>query len=537
MNRTGLAMLLWLLVCACAQIREPQGGPKDTAPPQLLSAEPPDGSIHFTGKRIVLHFDEKVKLDRVREKLLVSPPLAKAPDVAVERGTNVVIGLNAPLAANTTYTFNIGDAVQDLTEGNSAAGLAFVLSTGDHVDSLSVSGHVVEAATGLPAADVLVLLYAVGDTGNVRTAPPSYFTRTKADGGFSLTHLRGGAMRLYALKDRNGNYRYDLPSEEIAFLNGTIDPVQKPVEQLFLFQPVSPVQLIKEAKVLDERGWRIVFARRAGEVALHALDRQGGKLTWWPQWNKDRDTALFWPSDTTLLNGQRFAVAGQDSLLDTLTYRPSGEMPFYLSLSAGVNPLTGELQIASSRPVAAVNVEHTVLRVDSVATPWVPTLDSNARCIIGTGLHPLAGSRLSLVCYPKAVLGAMGGTNDTTRLAVGIADQRTLGKLRVELVPDSGMTFTGPWVLQLLTEKGGVLREALLDSLSTVAWHELPPGSYGLKLIDDRNGDHRWSTGSFLPPLQPERVYLLADPVKVRAGWAVEATWKVGEGTISRSSK
>lgn len=529
MNKAVLGVLIPLLLSACAQVREPQGGPKDAAPPRLLSAEPADGSVRFTGKRIVLHFDEKVKLDRVREKLLVSPPLAKAPDVQVERGSNVVIELNAPLDANTTYTFNVGDAVQDLSEGNPAAGLAFVVSTGDHVDSLSVRGHVIQASTGLPASEVLVLLQAVGDTGTVRTAPPDYFTRTKADGSFTISHLPGGPMHIYALKDRNANYRYDLPNEEIAFLNSPVDPVDSPAVSLFLFQPVSPVQFVSEAKVLDERGWRMAFARRAGEVALHSLDREGGKLTWWAQWNTGRDTAVFWPSDTTLLAGQRFVVSEGGSALDTLLYRPMAAMPFYLTITAERDPMSGEVKLISSRPVAEVDTAHGELRVDSVRTAWSPQLDTSDQRTIFTGLHPSAQDNISLVLFPKAVTGVMGGTNDTTKLHVGVPDPRTLGKLKVEPSADSSVLAQGPWVLQLLTDKGRLVRESLLDSLAPVLWKDLVPGTYNLRLIADRNGDQRWNTGSFMPRVQPERVYLLAEPVKVRAGWAVETAWKLSE--------
>lgn len=529
MSRLLPVLLVALLALACAQVREPQGGPKDTVPPRLVAAIPTDGSIGFTGDRIVLQFDEKVKLDRVREKLLVSPPLAKMPDVTVERGRSVVIKLNAPLAANTTYTFNIGDAVQDLSEGNPAAGMTFVVSTGSHVDSLVVTGTVLEAATGRPAPDMLVLLQSVQDTGDVRTAPPAYFTRTQADGSFSLTHLPGGAMHIYALHDRNGNYRFDLPNEEIAFLDQPIDPVNRPKETLFLFQPISPVQFVVQAKVMAERGWQMVFARRAGEVALRSMDREGGKLAWWPEWNVGRDTAVFWPSDTTLLAGQRFAISEAGLDLDTLTYRPRVAMPFNLTLRADRDPVTGELSFVSSRPVALVDTAYILLREDSNAIAWTPRLDTTMRRTIRTGLHPTAKDRVSVVLYPKAVIAVMGGTNDTTKLEVGVPDPRTLGKLNVATSPDSGMIATGPWVLQLLNDKGSVVREAFLEKLEPVQWKDLAPGSYDLQLIADRNGDHRWTTGSFQPRVQPERVYVLPDPIKVRSGWAVETVWKVRE--------
>lgn len=520
------AILLWMLA-ACAQVREPQGGPKDSAPPKLLTAQPPDGSTRFSGNRIVLHFDEKVKLDRVREKLLVSPPLGKAPDVTVEKGTDVVIGLNAPLAANTTYTFNIGEAVKDLSEGNPADGLSFVVSTGAYVDSLSVTGTVVDAFSGLPAPDVLVLLHAANDTGDVRTTPPGYFTRTKPDGSFRLTHLRSGPMHLTALRDRNANYRYDLPNEEIAFLDGTIDPTDTLPQHLYLFQPLSATQFIADRKVLEDRGWRMVMARPAGEVTLQSLDRAGGTLAWWPEWNKARDTVVFWPSDTTLLNGQRFIISENGAPLDTLIYRPVGAMPFNLVITSQHNPITGALSLVSSRPVAAVDTGDMVLTVDSARIPLVAALDSGNRRAIAIELHLEKGKEAALTLYPKAVVGAMGGTNDTTRLRLGVPDPRTLGKLKVELATDSSSAPQGPFLLQLTAAQGQVVREARLAVLPvTVEWTGLRPGSYGLKLIGDRNGDQQWTTGSFGSAILPERVYLLKDPVVIRAGWAVETNWK-----------
>lgn len=528
MTKSAWAVLLLLVLAACAQIKEPQGGPKDLEPPKLLSAEPADGSIRFTGKRIVLHFNERVKLDRVRERLLVSPPLAKAPDVLVSGSKDVVITLNAPLAANTTYTFNIGEAVQDLSEGNPAVGLSFVVSTGDHVDSLSVKGRVLDAFSGLPAPDVLVLLHDANDTGDVRTTPPAYFTRTAADGSFLLAHLRGGPMHLNALLDRNANYRFDLPNEQIAFLDSVIDPRDSIKQELFLFQPLSASQFVTSAKVQEDRGWQIVLGRRGGELKLSSMDRQGGELSWWPEWNAERDSVVFWPSDTNLLKGQRFILTEDGVVLDTLTYRTSTAMPFNLAVTAGRDPVTGALRLMSTRPVAAVDTAHAELRMDSVRLPFMPVLDTMDRRTIGLDFKLPAGKSASLVLYPKAVRGVMGGTNDTTRLRFGAIDPRTMGKLKVMLSADSGTAVPGPLVLQLRTAQGRISREALLDSLPRqVAWSDLAPGSYGLKLIEDRDRNGRWTTGSFIDSRQPERVFLLQDPVVLRAGWAVETNWEV----------
>ena len=106
--RTWWTVAVILLVAACAQTRELTGGEKDTEAPILVSADPPDGTVRFTADRIVLRFNERVKLDRVRDRLLISPPLDKPPDVNVRAGQEVTIALRAPLKANTTYTFNLG---------------------------------------------------------------------------------------------------------------------------------------------------------------------------------------------------------------------------------------------------------------------------------------------------------------------------------------------------------------------------------------------------------------------------------------------
>lgn len=525
MNRTAFVLIGYLFFTACAQVREPQGGPKDTEPPRLVQAVPANGSTHFSGGRIVLRFDERVKLDRVRDKLLVSPPLAAQPDVQVFKGMEVVVGLMAPLEDSTTYTFNLGEAVLDLSEGNPAAGLTYVVSTGAYVDSLTMRGQVIEARSGLPAADVPVILQVARDTGDMRTTAPTYFTRTKADGSFLFTHLRSGAMRLYALRDRNGNFRYDLPSEDIAFMDASVYPGDTLPHTLLLFQAVPEKQLIIGTKVLPERGWQLLFARPAGEVGLHSLDRRGDKLSWWPEWNGNRDTLVLWPSDTAWLAGQRFEVSEDGVSLDTLTYHVGSPMPFHFTVTAE-RQANGLWQLETSRPVKTVDTELATLKVDTAVIAWTVAPDSIHGRTIGLNLVPVPGRSFVLLLYPKAMTAAMGGTNDTTKLILGAVDPRSLGKLKVSLSADSGMALQGPFVLQLIAAQGGLVREVRFDSLpAEVVWEQLVPGSYGLKWIGDRNGDGRWSTGTYLPPLQPERVFLDPEPVQIRAGWSVKRNW------------
>jgi len=520
--------LLACLFFGCAQVRAPQGGPKDTTPPQLVSSSPDMGAVRFSGQRIVLHFNEPIKLDQVRQRLLISPPLAVQPDVAVSRASDVTITLKAPLQASTTYSFNLGGCVMDLSEGNRVDDLAFVVSTGDHIDSLAITGEVIEANSGLPAAEILVLLHAADDTGDVRTTLPAYFARTDASGHFTLTHLRGAQYRINALLDKNTNYRFDLPNEEVAFRDEVVDPNDSGAVHLLLFRPASRTQFVVSAIVQPDRGWTLAMARRAGHITLHSLDRTGGELNWWPEWNASRDSVVMWPSDTTLLNGQRFDVLEDGVVLDTIRYRTTVPMPYNLKVDLARDAETGRFSLISSRPIAAIDLQQFELLADSVALPLNAVLDTLQRRTLQLDLGAKSSKGMDLVLYPNAIIDQQGGTNDTTRLNLGIPDPHSLGKLTIKVVADSISVLKGKLVLQLLTAQGRAVRQVERQSQPfTVTWEGISPAEYRVRLIEDTDGNGAWTTGSLFDGRQPERVFLMAAPLVVRAGWAVEETWKL----------
>src|SRR6476620_8886992 len=71
----GMIALVELQVelTGCAQVVAPTGGPRDSIPPVLLTANPKEGTTNFTGKKITLDFNEYVVIDQLRENMLVSP--------------------------------------------------------------------------------------------------------------------------------------------------------------------------------------------------------------------------------------------------------------------------------------------------------------------------------------------------------------------------------------------------------------------------------------------------------------------------------
>ena len=140
LNRLLLTLSLFIFY-RCAVVVPPSGGPKDTTPPKMEVATPSNYSTNFNAKSIEISFDEFVKPNNVSEQLIVTPSLKEKPDVKV-KGKGIVIDFKDTLKANTTYTFNFGDAIQDITEGNKAGGLKYVFSTGSFIDSSFITGYV-----------------------------------------------------------------------------------------------------------------------------------------------------------------------------------------------------------------------------------------------------------------------------------------------------------------------------------------------------------------------------------------------------------
>jgi hypothetical protein len=204
----------------CANIVPPSGGPKDTIPPRLVQAVPPDSTLHFHSDRIVLTFDEYVQLaNNYNDILIFAPRLRRQPIINVKLRT-ITILFRDTLQPNTTYQINFGNAVQDINEGNAIKDFSYIFSTGGYLDSLQVSGTVLNAETGLPDSNVLVMLYKNLKDSVVSREKPLYYTRTDGRGYFSLHNLPADTFKIFALKEDNNSLMYDdVGKESIAFLD------------------------------------------------------------------------------------------------------------------------------------------------------------------------------------------------------------------------------------------------------------------------------------------------------------------------------
>jgi len=212
-------VILTALCWSCAQQGSPSGGPRDEDPPMVLESVPANYSTWFEAKKIQITFDEYIVLENVNQELIVSPPMEEKPEVRL-KGKTLIIQFEEELKDSTTYTFNFGSAIKDLHEGNKLLNFEYVFSTGEVLDSLSVKGTLKYAKDlTAPTEAVTIMLYEKLLDSLPLKEIPLYVGRSDDSGVFSVNNLKADTFKVFALKDGNYNLLFDLPTEEIGFLD------------------------------------------------------------------------------------------------------------------------------------------------------------------------------------------------------------------------------------------------------------------------------------------------------------------------------
>ena len=219
-----------LLIAGCASMGTPDGGRYDEEPPRVVQCLPADKGTNVDKKKISILFNEYIKMENASEKVVVSPPQIDMPNIRTV-GKRVKIDLFDSLQANTTYTVDFSDAIVDNNEGNPMGKYTYSFSTGATIDTMEVSGTVLNAEDLEPVKGVLVGLYAADSTFHdslFQTQPLIRVARTNGSGQFTIKGVKNGSYHAFALKDMDGNYRFSQKSEILAFDTTTITTSHRP---------------------------------------------------------------------------------------------------------------------------------------------------------------------------------------------------------------------------------------------------------------------------------------------------------------------
>ena len=282
-HRLPLILMLVIIGYSCASMGTPDGGPYDEMPPKFVGSSPKLHAVNTKNKKLELEFDEFIKLEKAAEKVVVSPPQLDQPEIKV-LGKKVVIELIDTLKDSTTYTIDFSDAIVDNNEGNPMGHFTYSFSTGASIDTMEVSGTVLNAADLEPIKGIQVGLHKnLNDTAFTKL-PFDRVSRTDSRGHFSIRGVAPGKYRIYALMDGNQNYLFDSKTEAIAFSDSIIIPSMMPAtRQDTIWKDTLTIDTIKTVgytrfmpddiilRVFKEENTRQFFSRSQRDKENHFI--------------------------------------------------------------------------------------------------------------------------------------------------------------------------------------------------------------------------------------------------------------------------
>ena len=546
-------VLVAMLVQGCANMVTPTGGPKDNTPPKVTVANPENHCTNFSGRKIELTFDEYVTLENASQNILVSPPLATKPDIKLKDKT-VVIKFKEGLDPNTTYTINFGKAIKDFHEGNEFKEYTYTFSTGETLDTLRIAGSLLNASDKKPVEDAFVGLY-LADRDSLETlpttTPPNFITKTDKDGRFQICGLPDSDFLVFALKDVNSNLIFDLPNEEVAFIDTLVSAsylqkakdtiAQRHFDQkslnltLFMFSEVDSSQVLLEKKLVEEGLLRFVFRHPAKDVVISSPDllpdtfnlvtvnsREGDTIWWYFTPNVKDSLWVQVKYDTLINDSTRYSLKFKEPKKLKKTEPAKLIVKDNLIVRGGLLP-GNSLVLKFSEPIVNITMRDSALfKMDSVSV-YAP-LQFEKVDAYGFEYRLITDSLVQDVKYsiqiPDSTFwGIRGRTNAEIKTDFHVLKDEECGNIFITVVPPKGLKQV---VVQLTDNKGKVLKEEVVTERGKVAFRHLAPAKYKLRALIDKDGNGKWSTGNYHQHFLPETYVDYKDELDVKAGWDID---------------
>lgn len=532
-----VAFFLCLTYWGCANRVALTGGAKDETPPKIEYSLPNNGSINYHSKEIILRFDEYIKLNNFQSEFISSPPLQNLPNYRI-RGKSIVLKLEDDLKDSTTYILDFGNSIQDITEGNTLKNYQFAFSTGPFIDSLKVSGKILNAFDLKPEKSIAIMLYENLSDSAPRKVLPNYYTKSVDNGSFSLNHVKEGVYQLFALIDANSNYRFDLPTEKIAFIDTLIHAGKTDSLTLYLFEEANSKLHINKI-VSDEYG-KLLFvfnqpADSAKIIPLHTNLPANWKIE---EWSVNHDSLIYWIPDS-ILDTLKLQII-TDTLVDTNSIALAQKNP--LSSTFKKNKRVKEFKLTNTSNVTSafdlnkdilIHFSHPLTEYDFSQFILVQEKDTlKPQLSFKDKLHKQLlikhkwreETNYSLFIPDSTIKDIFNLYNDSIRLSFKTKSLKQYGTATLSIQStDTIHTF----IVQLQNEKGTVLREDYFTKADTFEYTYLDPGNYKLKAIQDINGNKKWDTGSYDKKQLPEKVAFYSQPLTIRANWDIDVEWSL----------
>ena len=572
-------IIFFLALQSCANRGSgPQGGPKDTEPPVLLSATPENGNTNFNAKSIILEFNELVSVNNPLQNITFSPPQKNSPTVK-GLGKKVSITFQDSLLPNTTYTIEIKKCIVDYTESNPFADYVYTFSTGDKVDSLQISGKVIDAETLAARKNYTVGIYSnLSDTAFTKTRFEK-IAKTNENGEFTIYGVAEGTYNLFAIKDAGGVNFYQNKGTDIAFLDSTITPyahLHGKVDTLWTdstktrydnvtlnayneyfpkglilktFKERDIIHRLKSYKRNSKNTFTLIFSEpQDKEPELKLLSDSSLAEPFLKEKTNRTDSLVFWVTDSLLYKQDSLHISVSYLKTDSLGESVSQTDSLYLiyretkaekrkrenSTNNHVLNFTHNLnkslevydtvKFVFNEPIKEVITDSIKLslKVDTLfekVNYKVMFDDSICKKKLYLIFKKELGGNYQLEIDSASITSIYGKVNDRFNKPLKIKKLEDYSNLYIkfnENIPNG--------IVQLLSEREVVIRECPVQDAEAY-FEDVNPAAYYIRMYIDENGNNKWDAGNLEKKIQPEMVYYYPKRLQLRANWDMEETW------------
>lgn len=592
MNNSKSLYYIFIIIAAavmysCANIGNPSGGPIDKTPPIFMRSNPTPNAVNVKDRKIDIFFDEIVTLKDPSTKIIVSPAQTEMPRMSA-LGRKVTVELVDSLLPNTTYTIDFSNSIQDNNEGNAIDNFAFAFSTGSVIDSMRVSGYVLDSRTLEPMQSVVVGLQSNLADSAFHKEKLQRVALTNDRGQFTIRNVSPGSYHIFALKDLDRDYKFGNPTEDIAFLDSIIvpsigsreaaDTVYNDLNEidtimratrpayfpndilLSMFNEDRKSQYLANNLRVDSTRISLTFAAASDTLpSLSIVGRNDVPDQWYTlERSQTNDTLTYWIRPPHLVSADTLMVATTYLRTDTAS-----------NLSWGTDTLkfTFQRQKAKKKKKNEETDSLEQIRFMELHPLANGTQEVYAPLLLQTGTPIERYSREAFHLQRKLQNDTIFYPAEIKSIALrdSTLNRRDL-MLKVDWEPGAAYTLavdslamTDIYGLQTkplkvdfnvrkMEEYGNIVfnipavRDSaiveLLDGTEKIVLRapvkshraellNLLPGKYYARLFIDRNGNGKYDTGNYDMHLQPEESVYYPGAINLKKNWDVEQTWDI----------
>ena len=520
----------------CAKTTSPTGGPKDTIPPILIKSIPEKESLNYDGKEIQLIFSEDITLKNQKEQIIVTPDVGKDYKIEFNKKT-VTLKLAEKLKDSTTYTFSFRDAIVDLNEQNPAKNLKLAFSTGNYIDSLSIEGKVTDLLTSKEFKDITVALFQA-DTFDIFKHKAVYITKSDKSGKYLIENLKPGNYYIYATDDKSRNLIVDSKSESYGFLKDSLvlisnlDNVDIPVIKLdarklkissarpyntyfnikttksIVSYKIKSEEVIPYSTLGDDNAsikiYNTLFEKDSASIKLNLTDSIGNSI----------DTLLYIKFSKQNTKPEKFDFDTRD---------------FRIIENKGL--ITGSLKF--NKPIFQINFDSILYKIDSLKIIKFDKQDLTIDTLKGVAYiekkidkallvkelktntkpnapEPIKASLKENLPPPKQVIENQLFIGKGSFISIESDSIKEIKEtIKLTKLDETGIIFVTvetkePNFIVELLKKDFTLVQTKYNE-SKIAFEDLPPGDYVIRLIIDRDKNKKWTPGNYFLHQEPEK--------------------------------